>query len=258
MTDDLFDLTGDVILVTGGGGLIGTEVCHAIDRHGANVVVGENDEERGRIVADQLDRGEFVSLDITDPGSIDAACEHVVSEYGCLDGVVNLAYPHTDDYGQPFESVEKDELIENISLHLGGYYAVTKAAVLRMLEHDCKGSVVNFSSIYGMQAPDFTVYEGTNMTSPVEYSVLKAGVLNFTRYLASYLGRDGIRLNSISPGGVFDDQPEQFVENYERNVPLGRMAEPEDISGAVVYLLSDAASYVTGYNLVVDGGWTIK
>ncbi|MFD1585899.1 oxidoreductase [Halorientalis brevis] len=258
MTDNLFDLTGDVVLVTGGGGLIGTEVCQAIDHHGAAVVVAEFDEERGRKVAEKLDRGEFVSLDITNPTSVDAVYEYVISEHGRLDGLVNLAYPRTDDYGQSFESVDKEELIKNVSMHLGGYYAVTKAAVLKMLEHGCEGSIVNFSSIYGMQAPDFTVYEGTHMTSPVEYSVLKAGVLNFTRYLASYLGSDGIRVNSVSPGGVFDEQPEQFVENYERNVPLGRMAEPEDVSGAVVYLLSAAASYVTGHNIVVDGGWTIK
>lgn len=258
MTDELFDLTEDVVLVTGGGGLIGAEVCRELDRHGATVVVGDYDEARGREVAAQLDRGEFVALDITASASIDAVCEHVFSKYGRLDGLVNLAYPHTEDYGQPFESVGKDELIQNVSLHLGGYYEMTKTAVLDMLEHGCEGSIVNFSSIYGMQAPDFTVYEGTKMTSPVEYSVLKAGVLNFTRYVASYLGADGIRVNSISPGGVFDDQPEQFVENYERNVPLGRMAEPSDIAGAVVFLLSDAASYVTGHNLVVDGGWTIK
>jgi NAD(P)-dependent dehydrogenase (short-subunit alcohol dehydrogenase family) len=258
MTDDLFDLSGDVVVVTGGGGLLGTEVCQAIDRHGGTTIVAEYDKQRGRDVAAQLDHGEFVRLDITDPASIDAVCDHVFSEYHRLDGLVNLAYPHTDDYGQAFESVDKDDLIENISLHLGGYYAMTRTAVLRMLEYECQGSIVNFSSIYGMQAPDFSIYDGTIMTSPVEYSVLKAGVLNFTRYLASYLGADGIRANSVSPGGVFDDQPEGFVENYQRNVPLGRMAEPEDISGAVVYLLSDAASYVTGHNLVVDGGWMIK
>ena len=258
MTDDLFDLTGHVVLVTGGGGLIGAEVCRAIDRHGGTAVVAEYDEQRGADVAAQLERGEFVQLDITDPASIDEVCDYVFAEYGHLDGLVNLAYPRTDDYGQAFESVDKDDLVENISLHLGGYYAMTRTAVLRMLEQDCQGSVVNFSSIYGIQAPDFAIYDGTDMTSPVEYSVLKAGVLNFTRYLASYLGTDGIRVNSVSPGGVFNDQPEQFVEKYERNVPLGRMAEPEDISGAVVYLLSDAASYVTGHNLVVDGGWTIK
>jgi NAD(P)-dependent dehydrogenase (short-subunit alcohol dehydrogenase family) len=258
MTNDLFDLTGDVVLVTGGGGLIGAEVCRVIDRYGATVVVAEYDEKQGREVAEQLHRGEYVALDITDPKSIKEVCEYVFSEYGHPDGLVNLAYPRTDDYGQAFESVDKAAMIKNISMHLGGYYAMTKAVVLEMLEHNCKGSIVNFSSIYGIQAPDFTVYEGTDMTSPVEYSVLKSGVLNFTRYLASYLGSDGIRINSVSPGGVFDEQPERFVENYERNVPLGRMAEPNDISGAVVYLLSDAASYVTGHNLVVDGGWTIK
>jgi NAD(P)-dependent dehydrogenase (short-subunit alcohol dehydrogenase family) len=258
MTDNPFDLTGDVVLVTGGGGLIGAEVCRAIDRHGGTAVVAEYDEERGRNVAAQLAHTEFIQLDITDPASIDEVCEHVFADHGCLDGLVNLAYPRTDDYGQAFESVDKDGLIENISLHLGGYYAMTRAAALRMLEHECEGSIVNFSSIYGMHAPNFSIYDGTDMTSPVEYSVLKAGILNLTRYLASYLGSDGIRVNSVSPGGVFDGQPERFVENYEQNVPLGRMAEPEDVSGAVVYLLSDAASYVTGHNLVVDGGWTIK
>jgi NAD(P)-dependent dehydrogenase (short-subunit alcohol dehydrogenase family) len=258
MTDGLFDLTGDVVLVTGGGGLIGADVCRAIECHGGTAIVAEYDEERGVVVASQLERGEFVHLDITDPASIDEVCDYVFAEYGRLDGLVNLAYPRTEDYGQVFESVDKDDLIENISLHLGGYYAMTRTAVLRMLEHECEGSVVNFSSIYGMQAPDFSIYDGTDMTSPVEYAILKAGLLNFTRYLASYLGAYEIRVNGVSPGGVFDGQRERFIENYERNVPLGRMAEPEDVLGAVVYLLSDATSYVTGHNLVVDGGWTIK
>jgi NAD(P)-dependent dehydrogenase (short-subunit alcohol dehydrogenase family) len=169
-----------------------------------------------------------------------------------------MAYPRTDDYGRRFEYVEKDDLMANISLHLGGYYAMTKAVALRMVEQEHSGSIVNFSSIYGIQAPDFSVYDQTEMTSPVEYSIIKAGILNFTRYLASYLGQDEIRVNSVSPGGVFNDQDQRFIENYEREVPLGRMAEPHEISGAIVYLLSDAASYVTGHNLVVDGGWTIK
>lgn len=138
MTDDFFDLTKDVVLVTGGGGLIGTEVCRSIDRQCARVIVAEYDEKRGREVAEQLDRGEYVALDITDSASVESVCEHVFSEYGRLDGLVNLAYPHTEDYGQPFESVEKDELIENISLHLGGYYAMTKTAALEMLKHDCE------------------------------------------------------------------------------------------------------------------------
>ena len=255
---NIFDLTDKVVLVTGGGGLIGSNVCHALDRYGANVIVADYDKIQGQKVAEQLDLGDFQKLDITDPESVDTIIKYAFTEYDQLDGLVNLAYPRTDDYGQHFEFVDKNQLIENISLHLGGYYAMTKEVALGMIEQGCRGSIVNFSSIYGTQAPDFTIYDETDMTSPVEYSVLKAGVLNLTRYLASYLGADGIRINSISPGGVFDDQPDQFIKNYEENVPLGRMANPEDLSGAVVYLLSEASSYVTGHNLVVDGGWTIK
>jgi NAD(P)-dependent dehydrogenase (short-subunit alcohol dehydrogenase family) len=119
------------------------------------------------------------------------------------------------------------------------------------------GSVVSFGSTYGVQAPDFSVYDGTEMTSPVEYAAIKGGVRNLTRYMASYLGRDGVRVNTVSPGGVFDDQHPTFVAEYERRTPLGRMARPEDFVGPVVFLLSDAAAYVTGHDLRVDGGWTI-
>ncbi|GAA0512395.1 NAD(P)-dependent dehydrogenase, short-chain alcohol dehydrogenase family [Halorubrum aquaticum] len=258
MTNDLFDLTGEVIIVTGGGGLIGANVCRILDRHGADIVVADLDESRGSKVADQLDRGIFHHLDITDVDSIDRICNKIFDNHGQIDGLVNMAYPRTNDYGKRFEYVEKDDLMANISLHLGGYYAMTKAVALRMVEQNLEGSIVNFSSIYGIQAPDFSMYDQTEMTSPIEYSIIKAGILNFTRYLASYLGQDGIRINSVSPGGVFNDQDQRFVENYEREVPLGRMAKPTEISGAVVYLLSNAASYVTGHNLVVDGGWTIK
>lgn len=258
MTDSQFDLTDHVIVVTGGGGLIGANVCRVLARHGASVVVADRYESRGPEIADQLNGVTFELLDITDSDSIDTICEAVLDSHDQIHGLVNMAYPRTEDYGKRFEYVDKDNLMENLSLHLGGYYAMTKAVALRMVEQEQKGSIVNFSSIYGIQAPDFSMYDQTKMTSPVDYSIIKAGILNFTRYLASYLGKDGIRVNSVSPGGVFNDQDQRFVENYEREVPLGRMAKPTEISGAVVYLLSNAASYVTGHNLVVDGGWTIK
>lgn len=209
-------------------------------------------------MVDRMNQGAFRTLDITDSNSIGSLCDSVISEYGQIDGLVNLAYPRTDDYGKLFEFVTRDDLMENLTVHLGGYYAMTKEVALRMLNNNNGGSIVNFSSIYGMQAPDFSLYDGTEMTSPVEYSIIKAGILNFTRYLASYLGEEGIRVNSISPGGVLDSQNERFVKNYQSEVPMGRMAEPDEMSGAVIYLMSNAASYVTGHNLVVDGGWTIK
>lgn len=258
MKGDMFDLTDRIVIVTGGSGLIGTHVSRALDNYGANVVVADIDESKGKDVVAQLNKGLYKKLDITDSDSIESLCTSVISEFGHIDGLVNLAYPRTDSYGLPLQSVTKEEFLENLSLHMGGYYAMTKEVAFRMLKQGQDGSIVNFSSIYGMQAPDFSMYDGTNMTSPVEYSVIKAGILNFTRYLASYMGEDGIRVNTVSPGGVFNDQNEKFVSNYEHEVPMGRMAEPMEMAGAVIYLLSDAASYVTGHNLVVDGGWTIK
>jgi NAD(P)-dependent dehydrogenase (short-subunit alcohol dehydrogenase family) len=118
------------------------------------------------------------------------------------------------------------------------------------------GSLINMSSIYGLTGPDFTIYEGTQMTTPVAYSAIKGGINNMSRYLASYYGPYQVRVNTVSPGGIFDNQPQQFVENYNKKVPMRRMGSPKDIVAAVHYLLTDEASYVTGHNLVVDGGWT--
>jgi NAD(P)-dependent dehydrogenase (short-subunit alcohol dehydrogenase family) len=118
------------------------------------------------------------------------------------------------------------------------------------------GSLINMASIYGIQGPDFTVYEGTNMTNPVGYAAIKGGIINLTKYLASYYGQFKIRVNSVSPGGVFDNQPPAFVTNYEKKVPLKKMALPDDIAPSIVFLLSNEASYITGHNLIVDGGWS--
>jgi NAD(P)-dependent dehydrogenase (short-subunit alcohol dehydrogenase family) len=118
------------------------------------------------------------------------------------------------------------------------------------------GSVVNITSIYGIVGPDFGVYEGTKMTMPAAYSAIKGGVINFSRYLASYYGKFGIRVNCVSPGGIFDNQPVQFVTNYEAKVPMKRMGLPKDISPTISFLLSEGSSYITGQNIVVDGGWT--
>lgn len=253
----LFDLSGDVVIVTGGGGLLGEPICQALSDHGAAVIVADVDREQGEAVAAEV-QGVFRLVDITDSDSVAKFCDGIVESHGGIDGLVNTAYPRTEDYGGPFESVDLEQWQANVNLHLGGYYNITRAVALRMIESDNGGSIVNFGSIYGVQAPDFGMYEGSTLTSPVEYAAIKSGILNLTRYLASYLGEDGIRVNTVSPGGVFNDQDDRFVGNYEENTPLSRMAEPEDIPGAVVYLLSDAASYVTGHNLVVDGGWTIK
>ncbi|MFC5970126.1 oxidoreductase [Halomarina salina] len=251
----LFDLTGRTVVVAGGAGLIGTALSAGIAEQGATVVVADAAPERGRAVAEDVD-GAFVETDVTDEASVESLFETVVAEHGGLDGLVNCSYPRNANYGRRYEDVTYADWRENVDLHLNSYFLVTHRASLVMREAG-GGSVVNFGSTYGVQAPDFSVYEGTEMTSPVEYAAIKGGVRNLTRYVASYLGRDGVRVNTVSPGGVFDEQHPTFVEEYERRTPLGRMARPEDLVGAVVYLLSDASAYVTGHDLRVDGGWTI-
>jgi len=252
---DRFDLDGRVVVVAGGAGRIGPAVCRALADHGAEVVVADVDPQAGRAVADEAD-GTFLECDVTDDAAVAALFEHVTDEFGRLDAQVNMAYPRDETYGERFEERPIEDWRRQIDAQLTSYAALCRGAIERM---DDGGAVVNFGSTYGIQAPDFSVYRGADMPpSPAHYSASKGAILNLTRYLASYLGERGVRVNAVSPGGVFDDQPEAFVERYEANTPLGRMADPEDVAGAVVYLVSDAAAYVTGHNLVVDGGWTIN
>ncbi|WP_152042658.1 SDR family oxidoreductase [Salinigranum salinum] len=256
---DSFDLSERVVVVAGGAGLIGPAVCHGLADHGARVVVADVDRDAGEAVADAVD-GEFVRCDVTDATAVEALFDHVVDTYGRLDAQVNMAYPPDENYGRRFQDRSIEEWAEQVDNGLNSYATLCRGALETM--DTCgqdRGSLVNFGSTYGVQAPDFSIYEsGETPPTPAHYSASKGGILNLTRYLASEYGDRGIRVNAVSPGGVFDDQDPAFVERYEANTPLGRMADPEDIAGAVVYLVSDAAEYVTGHNLVVDGGWTIK
>lgn len=153
----------------------------------------------------------------------------------------------------PYQSVEK-----NLTMHLGGYYNCTQKIAMYMKNKSPQGgSIINYSSIYGTVAPTFSIYNNTEMTSPSPYSLIKGGLNMMTKYFASYFGKYSIRVNCISPGGVKTDQNPDFIKNYERFTPLGRMANPDDLVGPTLFLASDISSYITGHNLLVDGGWTI-
>lgn len=197
----------------------------------------------------------FLRTDITQQVAVKEAVQEVMRRFRQIDVLVNNAYPRNKNYGRKFEEVELADFNENVTSHLGGYFNVTQQ-VSRQMVLQKRGSIINIGSIYGMVGPDFSIYQGTDMTMPVEYAAIKGGLLNFTRYLATYLARHEIRVNAVSPGGIFNHQDPQFVENYKKKVPMGRMAEPGDIVGAVLFLASDASRYITGQNLAVDGGWT--
>ena len=186
--------------------------------------------------------------------SIVKAIENIVNFYGKIDGLINNAYPRTKDWGSKLEDTSYESWTKNVNMQMNSIFLLIKKIMPELIKTN--GSIVNIASIYGVVGNDFTIYEGTNINSPAAYSAIKGGLINFTRYLASYYGKHNVRINCISPGGIKDKQNPVFVKNYEHKVPLKRMGNPDDIAPAVSFLISDEAKYITGQNLIVDGGYT--
>jgi NAD(P)-dependent dehydrogenase (short-subunit alcohol dehydrogenase family) len=253
-------LQGRRVVVTGGAGLLGRAFCRAIADHGGQAVVADRDLVAGQRVADEIrakhaDGAVAAALDITNHESIDAMIGEVSAE-GRIHAVVNNAYPRNARYGRRMEDVTYEDFCENAGMHAGGYFLVMQrfAAYFR---RQGEGNIVNMASIYGVMAPRFSVYQGTPMTMPVEYAAIKAGVLHLTRYFAQYLKGTGIRVNALSPGGILDRQPNSFLAAYREHCAGKGMLNPEDLTGSLVFLLSDLSYHVHGHNLVVDDGFSI-
>jgi NAD(P)-dependent dehydrogenase (short-subunit alcohol dehydrogenase family) len=257
-----FSLDGGAVVITGGAGRIGRTFCEAVAQHGGIAVVADTAAAAAEATAERL-RAKFgpkaaiaVPFDITDAESIDAAIAKVGERCGRIDALVNNAYPRNARWGAPFEKVTYGDFCDNVSMHLGGYFLTSQRFCLRFVEQR-RGAIVNMASIYGVVAPRFEVYAGTAMTMPVEYAAIKAGVLHLTSYMAQYLKPHGVRVNAISPGGVFADQASEFVARYAAHAAGGKMLKAEDLAGALIYLLSPAGAHVTGQNLIIDDGWTL-
>lgn len=241
-------LRDKIIVVTGGNGLLGRDIIAAVLAEGAFCINIDINHDTSADLSS-------LKCDITNATSVTDAVELIVNKYGRIDGLVNNAYPRTSDWGNKFENIEYASWQKNVDWQLNTYFLFSQTVSKYMAEKG-SGSIINMTSIYGVVGPDFTVYDGTSMTMPAAYAAIKGGLINFTRYLAAYLGPENVRVNAISPGGIFDNQNQVFVDNYVRKVPMRRMGLPEDISPSVVFLLSDEARYITGQNLIVDGGWT--
>lgn len=240
-------LTQKIIIVTGGSGLLGREIIKNLESKGALAINADIN-----VLTDL--RNNTLNVDITSEQSILNAIKLVIDFHGKINGLVNNAYPRTKDWGTKFEEISYESWQKNVDMQMNTTFLFIQKIIPELLK--TKGSVVNITSIYGVVGNDLTLYENTNLTTAAPYSAIKGGIINFTRYLASYYGRQGIRVNCVSPGGIFDNQHENFKANYERKVPMGRMGNPDDIAPAVSFLLSDDAKYITGHNLIVDGGWT--
>ena len=243
------ELKDKVIIVTGGSGLIGQSILTDLRQQGAIAI---NADINSALNNDEL----FYFCDITKVESVNLLINELKKKYGRIDGLVNNAYPRTKDWGTKFEDISMQSWQQNVDMQLNSLFYISQCIIKEMKE-ERNGSIVNIASIYGIVGNDFSVYKNTDgMTSPAAYSAIKGGIVNLTRYLSSYLGEYNIRVNCVSPGGVFNNQHPNFVKQYSKRVPLKRLASPDEISPAVTFLLSEGARYITGHNLVVDGGWT--
>jgi len=249
----IFSCAGKTCLVTGGSGLLGKGIAKALYDFGASVYVADIQTRPNRDGMPESIR--FVHCNIASMRSVTACLQKVILKEKKIDVLINCAYPRTNDWTKKIETLSCNSWEKNVNAHLGGYFFCCRNVAEEMKKRK-SGSIINMASIYGIVAPDFGIYKGTRMTMPAAYAAIKGGIISFSRYMASYYASCGIRVNTVSPGGVFNNQPQIFVERYEQRTPLKRMAQPDDIVGAVVYLASDASRYVTGINLVVDGGLT--
>jgi NAD(P)-dependent dehydrogenase (short-subunit alcohol dehydrogenase family) len=251
VSDPLFDISGRVAVVTGGLGQLGSVYVEGLRERGMKVAVFDIAAEDG--------------VDVTDRPSIEAATERVVAELGVPHLLVNNAALDSppdapaEEVG-PFETYPESSFDQVMDVNVKGTLLCCQVVGAAMAREG-RGSIVNISSVYGLLSPQQDVYEfrrrgGETFTKPVAYSVSKSAILNLTRYLATYWAKDGVRVNTVTLAGVYNDQPAEFLEAYTARVPLGRMAEAREALGAVVFLASDASSYMTGANLVVDGGWS--
>jgi NAD(P)-dependent dehydrogenase (short-subunit alcohol dehydrogenase family) len=241
-------LANKIIIVTGGNGLLGKAIIERLLNEGAFCINFDINHE----TTPDLSK---IKCDITSFESLNVAINLVFNKYPTIDGLVNNAYPRTKDWGNKFEDIKLESWKQNVDWQLNSYFYLTQQIVIRMASQN-SGSVVNIASIYGIVGADFTVYEGTSMTMPAAYSAIKGALINFTRYVASYFGPQQVRINAVSPGGIFDNQNEVFVSNYCKKVPMRRLGKPEEIAPTVAFLLSNDSKYITGQNIIVDGGWT--
>jgi NAD(P)-dependent dehydrogenase (short-subunit alcohol dehydrogenase family) len=264
---ELFSLKEKVAVVTGALGLIGKHHCHALADAGADVVVCDlNESECAKFASTLPALSLGISVDITNKKSVKDLKNKVISNYGKIDILVNNAAIN-DKFEDPLSALEESKFEnypvemfrKSLDVNVTGMFLCSQIIGAEMANRGY-GSIINVASTYGIVAPDQSIYKNEKgeqtFYKSAAYPVTKGAVISFTRFLAAYWGNKGVRVNTLSPGGVRDDQEEFFIKNYSAKTPLGRMAQPTDYKGALIFLASDASSYMTGANLVVDGGWT--
>ncbi|MBZ5751973.1 SDR family oxidoreductase [Metabacillus rhizolycopersici] len=264
---EIFNLTGKTAIVTGALGILGRNFCAGLAEYGANVVVVDLDIHSTQKYAKELSK-QFqtdclgLSCDVSSPEQVENMVKQTFKKYNRIDILHNNAATKTNDlnaYFAPFEEYSLEQWKKVMSVNIDGMFLVAQHVGKEMVKQKHGGSIIQTSSIYGIIAPDQRIYKnsfylGTHINTPAVYSTSKAAVWGLTKYLATYWADKGIRVNMLTPGGIESGQNEEFKENYASRTPLGRMGNPDELVGALIYLASDASTYVTGQNFVVDGG----
>lgn len=258
-------LDGQVALVTGGAGILGRLFCRALVEAGAQVAVVDLNADAAQAAASEIgENAQGFGCDVSNPGSVTAAVEAVMARFGRIDVLVNNAATKTADvraFFEPFETYSLETWREVMGVNIDGMFLMAQAVGKEMLKAGRGGRIVQTASIYGLVGPDSRIYEGSDylggpINTPAVYSASKAAVVGLTKWLATHWADKGIRVNCLVPGGVSSGQNSVFGNNYSARVPMGRMARAEEMCPPLVFLASEASSYVTGQVLAVDGGWT--
>ena len=246
------------ILITGASGRLGTAFARGVVASGSRVFLIDLDEEKGRQLVAELgtQQADFLVADITTVSGIRTAIQACLARFGKVDAVVHAAYPRSAGWGATLENLQAEHLFEDLSNQLGGAILLSQQ-VISQFQQQGGGHLIHISSIQGIAAPKFEHYEGTGMNSPIEYSAIKSGIIAITRWLAKRYHHQNIRVNCISFGGILDQQPELFLERYRSSCNSKGMLDAQDVVGALMFLLSEQSTFMTGQNIIVDDGWSL-
>lgn len=251
-------LNNQIILVTGGAGRIGSAFCKGIIENGGKVVIGDISEEKGMALEKNLrsDDAFFIAVDTTNTESIKRCIEAGKNHFGKIDAAVHCAYPISTQWGTSFEKIKAENLSQDLFSQLGGAILFSQQVISYFREQG-SGNLVHIASIQGIAAPKFEHYNDTDMTSPIEYTAIKSAIVAVTRYLSKYCKGENIRINAISPGGILDNQPPNFLARYAESCNSKGMLNSEDIVGTLIFLLSDQSQFINGQNIIIDDGWSL-
>ena len=256
---DKIKLTNKKVYILGGYGLIGSKVVKNTLSVGAKVIILD-------IKKKQIPKNaKYEKLDCAKLKTLDKNFNKIIKKFGCPDVFINCSYPRTSDWDQcSFNKITLQRMVKNVEIHMNSYAWLAKMVADKMIKNKIRGSIISLNSIYGLLGQDLNIYEKTSMTENMPYSMIKGGLVNLTRQMASHYGRFGVRVNNICSGGLMghvagksSTQEKQFIKNYAKKVPLKRLGNSEEVANVVTFVASDAASYITGSNILVDGGWTV-